>query len=243
MPGPGAGSDAPAAGNPLAQAPAAPARDDAGRAGADAGSAGSGPRRAAPRPHRLDPAGWLAGSSRERRHGLRQRQPLGDRLRSPAPAGASRAPPIPSPPAQHGAAPAASAAGATPEPPKAQERVATPPAGDDALGRSGPDRQRSSRRCSTPAPRRGGDPQPAAAISRSSSPRPGSEAEARATFSALQRKYPDQLGGQAPIVRKTELAGGKTVYRLRVGPYSRDDATTMCTALQAAGGQCFIAKN
>ncbi len=72
---------------------------------------------------------------------------------------------------------------------------------------------------------------------------PGSESEARATFAALQRKYPEQLNGQAPIVRKTELAGGKTVFRLRVGPYSRDDATTMCTALQAAGGQCFIAKN
>ena len=72
---------------------------------------------------------------------------------------------------------------------------------------------------------------------------PGSESEARATFAALQRKYPDQLGGQPPIVRKTELAGGKTVFRLRVGPYSRDDATTMCTALQSAGGQCFIAKN
>jgi hypothetical protein len=71
---------------------------------------------------------------------------------------------------------------------------------------------------------------------------PGSEAEARATFSALQRKYPEQLGGQSPIVRKTEL-NGKTVYRLRVGPYSREDATSMCSALQAAGGQCFIAKN
>ena len=72
---------------------------------------------------------------------------------------------------------------------------------------------------------------------------PGSESEARATFAALQRKYPGQLGGQSPIVRKTDLAGGKTVFRLRVGPYSRDDATSMCTALQAAGGQCFIAKN
>jgi cell division septation protein DedD len=72
---------------------------------------------------------------------------------------------------------------------------------------------------------------------------PGSEAEARATFAALQRKYPGQLSGQSPIVRKTELAGGKTVYRLRVGPYSREDASSMCSALQAAGGQCFIAKN
>jgi hypothetical protein len=72
---------------------------------------------------------------------------------------------------------------------------------------------------------------------------PGSEAEARATFAALVRKYPDQLRGQTPIVRRTELAGGKTVFRLRVGPYSREDATTMCTGLQSAGGQCFISKN
>lgn len=72
---------------------------------------------------------------------------------------------------------------------------------------------------------------------------PGSEAEARATFAALQRKYPEVLGGQAPIIRKTDLAGGKTVYRLRIGPYSRENAATMCTQLQAAGGQCFISKN
>lgn len=72
---------------------------------------------------------------------------------------------------------------------------------------------------------------------------PGSEAEARATFAALQRKYPDVLGSQAPIIRKTDLAGGKTVYRLRIGPYSRENAATMCTQLQAAGGQCFISKN
>lgn len=72
---------------------------------------------------------------------------------------------------------------------------------------------------------------------------PGSEAEARATFSALQKKYGSVLGGASPIVRKTDLAGGKTVYRLRVGPYSREDATSLCGQLQAAGGQCFIAKN
>ncbi len=72
---------------------------------------------------------------------------------------------------------------------------------------------------------------------------PGSEAEARATFAALQRKYPEVLGGQAPIIRKTDLAGGKTVYRLRIGPYTRENATSMCTSLQSAGGQCFISKN
>lgn len=131
---------------------------------------------------------------------------------------------------------------AAPEPPKAQERVATPaPA---TTPPAAPVRTANA----APAPQN--TPTPAAQAVRAGSgdfavqlAAPGSEAEARATFAALQRKYPEQLGGKAPIVRKTELAGGKTVYRLRVGPYSRDDATTVCTALQAAGGQCFIAKN
>ncbi|SEG80001.1 SPOR domain-containing protein [Bosea lathyri] len=131
---------------------------------------------------------------------------------------------------------------ATPDQPKVQERVATPPA---ATTPSAPPRVASA----APAPAAAA-PAPATAAIRSGTgdfsvqlAAPGSESEARATFAALQRKYPGQLGGQSPIVRKTDLAGGKTVYRLRVGPYSRDDATTMCTQLQAAGGQCFIAKN
>lgn len=126
--------------------------------------------------------------------------------------------------------------------PKVEARATTPPA---ATTPAAPTRLASAAPAPAAAP-----PAPATAAVRAGTGdfvvqlgAPGSEAEARATFAALQRKYPQQLGGQAPIVRKTELAGGKTVFRLRVGPYSREDATSMCTALQAAGGQCFIAKN
>jgi hypothetical protein len=161
-------------------------------------------------------------------------RPLTNPAASPAPAPgtmASATAPRPRP-----AAPAT-----TPEPPKAQERVAT---SAPATTPAAPVRTANA----APAPQN--TPAPATAAIRAGTgdfavqlAAPGSEAEARATYAALQRKYPDQLGGKAPIVRKTELAGGKTVYRLRIGPYSRDDATTMCTALQGAGGQCFIAKN
>ncbi|CAH1678570.1 SPOR domain-containing protein [Hyphomicrobiales bacterium] len=126
--------------------------------------------------------------------------------------------------------------------PKVQERATTPPAATTPVA---PTRVASAPPAPAAAP-----PAPATSAIRAGTGdfvvqlgAPGSEAEARATFAALQRKYPQQLGGQPPIVRKTELAGGKTVYRLRVGPYSREDASTMCSALQAAGGQCFIAKN
>ncbi len=72
---------------------------------------------------------------------------------------------------------------------------------------------------------------------------PGSEAEARASFAALQRRFGDQLSGESPTIRRAELGNGRTVYRLRVGPYSREDAAEKCQALQSAGGQCFIARN
>lgn len=72
---------------------------------------------------------------------------------------------------------------------------------------------------------------------------PGSESEARASFAALQRRFGDQLSGESPTIRRAELGNGRTVYRLRVGPYSREDAAEKCQALQAAGGQCFVARN
>lgn len=72
---------------------------------------------------------------------------------------------------------------------------------------------------------------------------PGSEAEARATFNTLQRRFGEQLGGQSPVIRRADVGNGRTVYRLRVGPFSRDEAVERCEALRAAGGQCFIARN
>jgi cell division protein FtsN len=71
---------------------------------------------------------------------------------------------------------------------------------------------------------------------------PGSEAEARSTFAALQRRYGDALSGDTPVIRRADV-GGRTVYRLRIGPFSRADAAEKCQAIQAAGGQCFIAGN
>ena len=72
---------------------------------------------------------------------------------------------------------------------------------------------------------------------------PGSESEARATFTSLQRRFSDQLGSDNPTIRRAELNGGRTVYRLRVGPYTSEAAAQKCEALKAAGGQCFIARN
>lgn len=249
LPGPGVGTATPPAANALSQAPAVIARDPA------------------PLEPALTPVPPVPGLGEPRRVRTVSIRPDG----TPAPAANGAASytngalPLATGPAQPirpgaiaPADPAATTASAqprprpattptqeapkAPEPAKVQERAAaaTTPSAPMRVASVAPAAQ-------APAPPA---PTPATAAIRSGTGdfvvqlgAPGSESEARATFAALQRKYPGQLGGQAPIVRKTELAGGKTVYRLRVGPYSRDDATTMCTALQAAGGQCFIAKN
>jgi hypothetical protein len=71
---------------------------------------------------------------------------------------------------------------------------------------------------------------------------PGSEQEARETFASLQRKHASELGGRQPIIRQAQVSG-RTIWRLRVGASSREEATTLCNKLQASGGACFVAKN
>jgi cell division septation protein DedD len=67
-----------------------------------------------------------------------------------------------------------------------------------------------------------------------------SEAGGRAAFKALQQKHGSELGSRSALIRKHE-AEGKTVFRVRVGPMSKDEATGLCTRLKASGGACFVA--
>ncbi len=69
----------------------------------------------------------------------------------------------------------------------------------------------------------------------------GSEGDAQAAFDRFQKKFSD-LEGKPALIRKAEV-NGNTVYRVRVGPMSRDEASSLCSKLQGQGGQCFVAKN
>ncbi len=69
----------------------------------------------------------------------------------------------------------------------------------------------------------------------------GSEKDAQAAFGQFQKKY-QELAGQPALIRKAEI-NGSTVFRVRAGPMSRDDASQICSAVQGQGGQCFVAKN
>jgi hypothetical protein len=71
-----------------------------------------------------------------------------------------------------------------------------------------------------------------------------SAAEAHASFRALRAKFPNQLGGREPIVRRTDLGAKGIYYRTMVGPFaSMEKAAGMCRTLKAAGGSCLIQRN
>jgi len=71
-----------------------------------------------------------------------------------------------------------------------------------------------------------------------------SEGEAQAAFRALQAKYPNQLGGHEPIIRRVDLGAKGTYYRALVGPFaSAEQAAGLCSGLKAAGGNCIVQRN
>jgi cell division septation protein DedD len=71
-----------------------------------------------------------------------------------------------------------------------------------------------------------------------------SEEEAQSSFRDLQAKYPNVLGGRAPIIRRADLGAKGIFFRTMVGPFaSADEATELCANLKAAGGSCLIQKN
>lgn len=71
-----------------------------------------------------------------------------------------------------------------------------------------------------------------------------SEADAQASYRALQGKYPSVLASRQASIRRADLGDKGVYYRAMVGPFgSSDDATRLCDSLKAAGGQCNIMRN
>lgn len=70
------------------------------------------------------------------------------------------------------------------------------------------------------------------------------EADAQASFKALQQKYPNVLGGQQPMIRRADLGDKGIYFRAQVGPFATmDEANQLCNNLKAAGGQCIVQRN
>ena len=70
------------------------------------------------------------------------------------------------------------------------------------------------------------------------------EADAQSSFHSLQAKYPQQLGGRQPLIRRVDLGAKGVYYRAMVGPFSNaDEAGRLCSSIKAAGGTCFVQRN
>ena len=70
------------------------------------------------------------------------------------------------------------------------------------------------------------------------------EAEATSSFRSLQAKFPDELGGKNPIIRRADLGTKGVFYRTMVGPFaSVQEANQFCASFKAAGGNCVVPNN
>lgn len=71
-----------------------------------------------------------------------------------------------------------------------------------------------------------------------------SEADAKTSFRELQAKFPNQLKGREPIIRRADLGAKGVYYRALVGPYaSMEAAAGACSSIKAAGGNCLVQRN
>jgi SPOR domain len=71
-----------------------------------------------------------------------------------------------------------------------------------------------------------------------------SEADAQASYRALQGKFPAVLGSRPPLIKRADLGDKGVYYRAMVGPFaSSEEAAQMCGSLKTAGGQCVVQKN
>ena len=68
------------------------------------------------------------------------------------------------------------------------------------------------------------------------------EADAQKSQANLKVKFASVIGNHPLEIRKADIAGKGTYYRVRVVAGSKDDAAAICTRYRAAGGTCLISK-
>ena len=69
-----------------------------------------------------------------------------------------------------------------------------------------------------------------------------SEADAKRAYDSLTKKFGSLLGGRGYEIKKAEIAGKGTFYRVRIPVGSKDEAAALCVKYRSAGGSCLITK-
>jgi hypothetical protein len=69
-----------------------------------------------------------------------------------------------------------------------------------------------------------------------------SEDEANRSKASLSAKFASVIGGHPIEVKRADIAGKGTYYRVRVVAGSKDEAANLCVRYRAAGGSCLISR-
>ncbi len=65
---------------------------------------------------------------------------------------------------------------------------------------------------------------------------------AQKSYANMAQKYANVIGGRGVDIKRADIPGKGTFYRVRVQAGSKDDAAALCTKLRAAGGTCLISR-
>ncbi|WP_438748697.1 SPOR domain-containing protein [Pararhizobium sp. O133] len=69
-----------------------------------------------------------------------------------------------------------------------------------------------------------------------------SEAEAQKSYKTLSGKFASVIGGKGVDIKRAEIAGKGTYYRVRIPAGSRDAANALCAQYKSAGGSCLVTR-
>lgn len=69
-----------------------------------------------------------------------------------------------------------------------------------------------------------------------------SEAEAEKSYKNISGKFGSVVGGRAYEIKRAEIAGKGTYYRVRISAGTKADAAALCERYKAAGGSCLVTK-
>ncbi|MFK4823862.1 SPOR domain-containing protein [Paenochrobactrum sp. BZR 588] len=63
---------------------------------------------------------------------------------------------------------------------------------------------------------------------------------AQKSFASMGQKYANIIGGRAVDIRKADIPGKGTYYRVRISGGTKAEANALCERLKNAGGSCFV---
>jgi len=69
-----------------------------------------------------------------------------------------------------------------------------------------------------------------------------SEAEAQKSYKTLSSKFGSVIGGKGVDIKKAEIAGKGTYFRVRIPAGTKQEANALCARYKSAGGSCLVTK-